>query len=71
MFIRVWSGGPIARMWENIRTTMPYDSPGRLSAQEYTDVIAYMLQLNKVPAGETELPATTDGLNQITVTEAQ
>lgn len=68
MFIRVWSGGPITRMWENIRTTMPYDSPGRLSAQEYTDVIAYMLQLNDAPAGDTELPANAEGMNQIAVT---
>jgi len=71
MFIRVWSGRPIHQMWENLRMTMPYDSPGRLSAQEYADVIAYMLELNGVPAGETELPSDSEGLMQITVTAGQ
>ena len=71
MFIRVWSGRPIHQMWENLRMTMPYDSPGRLSAQEYADVVAYMLELNGVPAGESELPSDPDGLMQITVTPQQ
>ena len=71
MFIRVWSGRPIHQMWENLRMTMPYDSPGRLSAQEYSDIVAYMLELNGAPAGDTELPADADGLMQITVTPGQ
>jgi len=71
MFIRVWSGRPIHQMWENLRMTMPYDSPGRLSGQEYADVLAYMLELNGVPAGETELPSDSEGLMQITVTAGQ
>ena len=68
MFIRVWSGRPIHQMWENLRMTMPYDSPGRLTAQEYADVVAYMLELNDVPVGDTELPSDADGLRRIRVT---
>ena len=68
MFIRVWSGRPIHQIWENLRMTMPYDSPGRLTAQEYADVVAYMLELNDVPAGDTELPSDADGLRRIRVT---
>ena len=71
MFMRVWSGRPIHQMWENLRMTMPYDSPGMLSAQEYTDVVAYMLELNGAPAGEAELPSSADGLMGITVTPQQ
>ena len=71
MFIRVWSGRPIHQMWENLRMTMPYASPGRLTAQEYADVVAYMLELNNVPAGDTELPSTADGLMRITVTNRE
>ncbi len=37
--------------------TMPEDDPGSLSAQEYADVLAYILQLNDLPAGGVELPA--------------
>jgi hypothetical protein len=47
---------------------MPYDSPGALSDQQYTDIVAYMLELNGVPAGTTELPADEAGLSQITIT---
>jgi hypothetical protein len=71
MFIRVWAGRAIHQMWENIRMTMPYDSPGALSAQEYTDVVAYMLQLNGIPEGDMELPSTAAELMQITVTAEQ
>lgn len=68
MFIRVWSGQPLHGMWENIRMTMPYDAPGRLTPQEYSDIVAYMLELNDVPAGETELPGDAEGLQRIQVT---
>lgn len=71
MFIRVWTGRPLHQMWENLRMTMPYDSPGRLSPQEYADIVAYMLQLNGIPEGDTELPSTSEGLMQITVTAEQ
>jgi S-disulfanyl-L-cysteine oxidoreductase SoxD len=36
---------------------MPQDRPGSLSAEEYADVVAYILRLNGRPAGERELPA--------------
>jgi hypothetical protein len=42
---------------ETIQTTMPYDSPGRISRQEYTDIVAYILRLNRAPTGEVELPS--------------
>lgn len=71
MFIRVWTGRPLHQMWENIRMTMPYDSPGRLSPQEYSDIVAYMLSLNGIPEGDMELPSTSEGLMQITVTAEQ
>jgi len=35
--------------------TMPEDTPGSLTNQQYIDVTAYILQLNGHPAGDTEL----------------
>ena len=67
LFLRAWNGRPIAGLWQLIEDTMPYDSPGGLTDQEYTDVVAYMLELNGIPAGTTELPADREGLAQITV----
>ena len=34
---------------------MPEDNPGGLPAQTYTDIIAYVLELNGYPSGTTEL----------------
>jgi hypothetical protein len=48
-----------------ISDSMPEDNPGSLKHEEYTQVIAYVLKLNKFPAGTTELPADKDGLSNI------
>ena len=34
---------------------MPQDAPGRLTARQLNDVIAFILQENDYPAGEDEL----------------
>jgi hypothetical protein len=47
---------------------MPADNPGLLSPREYSDIMAYMLRLNEVPTGETELPSSDADLRSITVT---
>lgn len=69
MFIAAWTGRPIRELHSHIRSTMPFNQPGKLSAQEYADIVAYMLKLNKVPAGRAELPADNDGLGNIEVTK--
>jgi hypothetical protein len=38
-----------------IRATMPENTPGALSDEEYVDLIAYMLEVSGAPAGEEEL----------------
>lgn len=70
MFLTVWSGRPIGVLYENLRMTMPYDAPGRLSREEYADLVAYMLELNDVPTGESELPSDEQGLSSIMVAPA-
>jgi mono/diheme cytochrome c family protein len=62
-----WTNQPVYALVNHIRQTMPMDSPGRLSLQQYTDIFAYMLQLNSIPAGSEELPATEEGLQRITI----
>jgi cytochrome c5 len=65
LFLGAWNGRAVAGLWGLIEDTMPYDSPGGLTDQEYTDVVAYMMELNGIPAGTTELPADEAGLSQI------
>lgn len=40
-----------------IQTTMPMDAPGTLNMATVTDIAAFILQSNGLPAGNTELPA--------------
>jgi mono/diheme cytochrome c family protein len=51
----VWGDKPLDELFKHISTTMPEDNPGTLKPQQYVDVIAYFLQLNKYPAGKAEL----------------
>jgi S-disulfanyl-L-cysteine oxidoreductase SoxD len=55
-FLAVW-GGPVAELVDKIQHTMPQDDPGKLTRQQSTDVVAYMLQVGKFPAGRAELSA--------------
>jgi cytochrome c len=64
-FLTGWDGLAAGDLFELIRTSMPSDSPGRLSTQQYADVLAYILQENKFPAGEGELPRDGERLKQI------
>ena len=60
-----WNGVPLGQMVDRMRATMPLDQPNTLSRQQTADVLTYILQANKVPAGKTELPRQIDILNTI------
>ncbi len=56
-------GGLLARdLYEIISTTMPQLEPGSLSRRTYVDIIAYLMQLNGIPAGTTPLTADSASL---------
>ena len=54
-FVGGWSGAALWELADFTNATMPQDAPGRLTAQELNDVIAYILQENDYPAGSEEL----------------
>ena len=64
-FYTSFAGKPLWEMFDVISDSMPEDDPGSLSKEQYADVIAYLLQLNKFPTGETELPTDKDALTEI------
>jgi S-disulfanyl-L-cysteine oxidoreductase SoxD len=66
-FRRAWGGRSVFELWELIRTTMPNDTPGRLSGQEYADIVAYLLRLNGFPAGPDPLPPDPERLQRLTI----
>jgi glycine/D-amino acid oxidase-like deaminating enzyme len=54
-FQSTWGGRSAFELFDYLRTTMPDDNPGRLSRGQYTDIVAYLLQLNGMPAGPRRL----------------
>ena len=66
-FLRTWDGRSLATLFEYTRATMPEDNPGSLSDQELIDVIAYMLEVGGMPAGDTELSPDPQALARVVI----
>lgn len=64
-FAKKWNGLPVADFFALISETMPEDFPGSLKPEEYAQVIAYVLKVNRMPAGQTALPMDREALRQI------
>jgi mono/diheme cytochrome c family protein len=54
-FIGKWSGQTADDLRDIIATQMPLTNPGSLKPDQVMDVLAYILQQNKYPAGSTPL----------------
>src|SRR5258708_5137946 len=63
-FMDSWDGRTLSALLAQMRK-MPRDAPGRLSTAEYADTMAYILSVNKFPAGKTDLPQEAEVLRQI------
>ena len=64
-FTGTWDKQAVDDLFELILASMPADQPGSLSRAQNADIVSYILQVNKYPAGKTELPADADGLKKI------
>jgi mono/diheme cytochrome c family protein len=54
-FLANWEKQPLLDLASKIHRTMPKGENERLTTQETADVLAYMLQVGKFPAGKTDL----------------
>lgn len=61
-FLRIWEGRSLATLFEYTRATMPEANPESLDDQEYVDIIAYMLSVSGMPAGDDELEPDSQSL---------
>ena len=52
-----WGNGSVANLYAYTKNRMPPDRPGALSDKVYTDLVAYLLQVNGYESGGRELPA--------------
>ena len=66
-FMFIWEGKSVGELFTKMRSEMPTDQPGGLSANTYADILAFILQINEFPDGSEELATNEVLLNQITI----
>jgi len=64
----MWTGASVGELFDFISSAMPQDNPGGLEEEEYAAVLAYLLELNGLPAGEEELGTELSELRRYRLT---
>lgn len=59
-----WQFGdaPLERLFDLMRSEMPFDAPGSLDVETYVDVLAFVLRENGYPSGEEPLDSDEDAI---------
>jgi mono/diheme cytochrome c family protein len=63
-----WKDETVGSLFERIRATMPADNPGSLSRTQAAEMVAFILNFNKFPTGQTELATDFEALKAIKIT---
>jgi mono/diheme cytochrome c family protein len=66
-FKAAWKGRPLSDLYDEVREKMPKNDPASLTPAEGAQVVAYLLKINGVPAGEIELPGDREALKKIRI----
>ena len=69
MFLERLEDSSVGDFFERVRTTMPLDSPARLSRTQYAEIVAFILKANRIPAGADELGTDPAALGRIAITK--
>ena len=64
-FLSDYDGLTLGDLFDRIRTTMPQDNPGRLTRDQYADILAFILKANALPSGAKELDRRSEYLKAI------
>ena len=67
IFMANWEGRTVGDLFDTTRNTMPMNQPDSLTAKQYVDLVAYLLQANGFPAGKEELQGDSQALKSITI----
>jgi S-disulfanyl-L-cysteine oxidoreductase SoxD len=65
--MKSWNGGLLSDLYDALSVKMPPGNPGSLKRREYADILAYIVSLNGMPAGEQELPSAAAELKAIRI----
>ncbi len=66
-FSQDWSGKSAAALFTYIRTRMPPSKPGSLTPETVAQLVAYIVQVNGIPAGRASLPTDPVRLAALTI----
>jgi mono/diheme cytochrome c family protein len=66
-FNKFWRNHPLSDLFTFVLTKMPKNDPGSLAPEDVADVVAYLLKMNAMPAGEQELYPEADSLKQFRI----
>jgi mono/diheme cytochrome c family protein len=66
-FMESWDKKTVRDLFARMRNTMPATNPGGLTDQQYADITAYLLQMNKFPEGTAELPPNAETLKTVLI----
>lgn len=54
-FLFFWQDKALSELFTTIQTRMPTDAPNSLPTRTYLNILSYILEANKFPAGESDL----------------
>lgn len=66
-FLSNWNGLTLDILFERIRTSMPSDNPAKVTRPAKADILAYILSMNSIPSGKTELPFKTETMKDVLI----
>jgi mono/diheme cytochrome c family protein len=66
-FRQKWAGRPLSDLFMFMRTNMPKNDPASLGDDQYGVLLAYLLQMNKMPPGKTPLSPDSANLAKIRI----
>ena len=66
-FMFIWEGKSVGELYTKMSAEMPTAQPGGLLANNYADILAFILQTNEFPSGNKELSPYEVDLNQVII----
>jgi mono/diheme cytochrome c family protein len=66
-FAVTWDGRPLSDLYGQIKYNMPKNEPDTLTPAEAAQLVAYILKINRVPAGKAELKPDEKALEKIKI----
>lgn len=65
--LKAWEGQPLGLLYTVMSASMPESNPGALPRKDYVEILAYILSLNRYPAGDSELDYKDGVLDSIVI----